>query len=163
MGEEEPPFHKWIKQFPNLLCSRTFSKLYGLAGLRIGYGIASAEIINTLNKIKPPFNSNYPAQIAASAALSDANFVEKSLKLNSSERLKLMRNLQNLGFEVLSSGANFLCVKFGKNAASLVANLESKGMIIRHLRSFGMPEWVRVTVGTPKENAVLVSHLQPIQ
>ncbi|MDR2581338.1 MAG: histidinol-phosphate transaminase [Fibromonadaceae bacterium] len=158
-GEKEPPLHKWIKQFPNLLCTRTFSKLYGLASLRIGYGVASAEIINTLKKIKPPFNSNYPAQIAAAAALEDTRFIEKSLKMNNVERQKLTQSLQKLGFEVLPSGANFICVKFGKNAAEIVAALESKGVIVRHLRSFGMPEWVRVTVGTPRQNAVFTAYL----
>jgi histidinol-phosphate aminotransferase len=155
-GESEPPLNKWIKQFPNLLCTRTFSKLYGLAGLRIGYGIASAEIIGTLKRIKLPFNSNYPAQIAAAAALEDTGFVEKSLKMNVEERNNLMQNLRNSGFEVLPSSANFVCVKIGQQAAELVARLESKGVIIRHLGSFGMPEHVRITVGTKKENAALL-------
>jgi histidinol-phosphate aminotransferase len=147
-GEEEPPLHKWIKLFPNLLCTRTFSKLYGLAGLRIGYGISSEEIIGTLKKVKMPFNSNYPAQMAAAAALDDTRFVEKSLKMVYAGRPKLTQILQNLGFEVLPSGANFVCVKIGKRAAELTAWLEGKGMVIRHLKSFGMAEWVRISVGT---------------
>jgi histidinol-phosphate aminotransferase len=158
--EDEPPMHKWIKLFPNLLCTRTFSKLYGLAGLRVGYGIASGQIIKVLKKIKPPFNSNYPAQMAAMAALDDVGFVEKSLKINSEERKKLTQNLQALGFEVLPSGANFVCAKIGKQAKELVTRLESKGVVIRHLSSFSMPEWVRITVGTPKQNGVLISKLQ---
>ena len=159
IGDPEPPLHKWIKQFPNLLCTRTFSKLYGLAGLRIGYGIASKEIISSLQKLKPPFNSNYPAQIAARAALDDVAFIEKSLKLNFEEKCKLSLAFQKLGFEVLPSGANFLCVKFGKNAAQMVNELEKSGIIIRHLKSFGMPEWVRITVGTVKENGELLNFL----
>ncbi len=158
--EGEPPLHKWIKQFPNLLCTRTFSKLYGLAGLRIGYGIASEQIIKALKKIKPPFNSNYPAQMAALAALDDVRFVEKSLKTNSEERKKLTQNLQSLGFDVLPSGANFVCVKIGKTAKEFVTWLESKGMIVRHLGSFDMPEWVRITVGTPKQNKDLLKIFQ---
>ena len=150
-AEKEPPLNQWIKQFPNLLCTRTFSKLYGLAGLRIGYGIASEQIISVLKKIKSPFNTNYPAQIAAAAALDDFRFIEKSLKMNNRGRQKLTQALQNFGFEVLPSGANFICVKFGKKAAEFVAALESKGIIIRHLKSFGMPEWVRITVGTPEQ------------
>jgi histidinol-phosphate aminotransferase len=155
-GEQEPPIHKWIKQFPNLICTRTFSKLYGLAGLRIGYGIASKEIISNLQKLKPPFNSNYPAQMAACAALEDSKFIEKSLKLNFEEKCKLSLEFQKLGFEVLPSGANFLCVKFGKNAAQMVEELEKCGIVIRHLKSFGMPEWVRITVGTKRENIFLL-------
>ncbi|GBU24222.1 histidinol phosphate aminotransferase [Fibrobacteria bacterium R8-3-H12] len=158
-SETEPPLNKWIKQFPNLLCTRTFSKLYGLAGLRIGYGIASTEIINTLKKIKLPFNSSYPAQIAAAAALEDTGFIEKSLKINAEGRKHLTQSLQNLGFEVLPSAANFVCVKVGPKATELVAWLESKGVIIRALSSFDMPEYVRITVGTKKENAELLGLL----
>jgi len=154
--ESEPPLRKWIGQFPNLLCTRTFSKLYGLAGLRVGYGIASEQIIKVLKKIKPPFNSNYPAQMAAIAALDDAGFVEKSLKTNSDERKKLTQSLQALGFEVLPSGANFVCAKIGKAAREFVTWLEERGMVIRYLGGFNMPEHVRITVGTPKQNKDLL-------
>jgi len=154
--EKEPPLHKWIEHFPNLLCTRTFSKLYGLAGLRVGYGIASEGIIKTLKKIKPPFTSNYPAQMAATAALGDAAFVEKTLKLNEEGRAWLTQNLQKAGYDVLPSKANFICVKFGKRAPQIVEWLESKGMVIRFLGSFRMPEYVRITVGTALENKKLV-------
>jgi len=159
--EKEPPLHIWVKQFSNLLCTRTFSKLYGLAGLRVGYGIASEQIIKALKKVKPPFNSSYPAQMAAIAALDDVSFVEKTLKTNRSERRKLTQNLQNLGFEVLPSGANFVCVKIGKAAKEFVAWLESKGIVIRHLGSFYMPEWVRITVGTPRQNLAIITAFSP--
>jgi histidinol-phosphate aminotransferase len=159
-GESEPPLNKWTKQFPNLLCTRTFSKLYGLAGLRIGYGIASPEIIGTLKKIKLPFNSSYPAQIAATAALEDTNFIEKSLKMNAEGREYLTQRLQCCGFEILPSSANFICVKIGQRAAELAVRLESKGVIIRHLSSFDMPEYVRITVGTEMENAELLAMLE---
>jgi len=161
-GETEPPLNKWIMQFPNLLCTRTFSKLYGLAGLRIGYAVASAEIIGALKKAKPPFNSNYPAQMAAAAALEDLHFIEKSLKTNFEERKNLIRNLQNLGFEILPSAANFICVKFGNKAAELVSWLENKGIVTRHLSSFGMPAYIRITVGTKKENAMLLALLETL-
>jgi len=155
-GEKEPPLHKWIKQFPNLLCTRTFSKLYGLAGLRVGYGIASEKVIKTLKKIKPPFNSNYPAQMAATEALDDDAFVKRTLKLNDEGRAWLTQSLQKAGFDVLPSKANFVCVKFGKQTPQIVKWLESKGMVIRFLGSFGMPEYARITVGTPQENKRLL-------
>jgi len=155
-GESEPPLSKWIKLFPNLLCTRTFSKLYGLAALRIGYAVASEQIIGALKKIKPPFNTNYPAQIAATAAIDDVAFAKETLQMNAVERDSLTFGLEVFGFEVLPSGANFVCVKVGKKAAEFVANLESKGIVVRHLKSFGMPEWVRITVGMPKQNAVLL-------
>ncbi|MCL2260542.1 MAG: histidinol-phosphate transaminase [Fibromonadales bacterium] len=156
-GESELPLNKWIKQFPNLLCTRTFSKLYGLAALRIGYAVASEQIIATLKKIKPPFNTNYPAQMAAAAALDDVAFAKETLQMNAAERDDLTFGLEVFGFDVLPSGANFVCVKVGKKAAEFVANLESKGIVVRHLKSFGMPEWVRITVGTPKQNAMLLT------
>jgi len=161
-GESEPPLNKWIKQFSNLLCTRTFSKLYGLAGLRIGYGIASPEIISTLKKIKLPFNSSYPAQIAAAKALKDTEFIEKSLKMNAEGREYLTQRLQCCGFGVLPSFANFICVKIGLRATEFAERLESKGVIIRHLGSFDMPEHVRITVGTETENTELLSMLMAI-
>jgi len=161
-GESEPPLNKWIKQFPNLLCTRTFSKIYGLAGLRIGYGIAPDGIIDTLKKIKLPFNSSYPAQVAAAAALDDVDFVEKSLKMNTEEREHLVRHLRDFGFEVLPSSTNYVCVKIGPKASELVAWLESKGVIIRQLSSFGMPEYARITMGTKKENSTLLALLESL-
>jgi len=158
-GESEPPLNKWIKLFPNLLCTRTFSKLYGIAGLRVGYAVASEQIIAALKKIKPPFNTNYPAQVAAAAALDDVDFVEETLKMNAAERDDLTFCFEVLGFEVLPSGANFVCVRIGKYAKEVVALLENKGIVVRHLNSFGMPEWVRITVGTPEQNAQLLAHL----
>jgi len=158
-SEKEPPLHKWIELFPNLLCTRTFSKIYGLAALRVGYGIASEEVIKTLKKIKLPFNSSYPAQMAAAAALDDTAFIEKSLKLNEAERTRLTQNLQNAGFKVLPSKANFICVKFGSRAAQIVERFESKGIVIRLLSSFGMPEWVRITIGTARENRKLLEFI----
>jgi len=155
-GKPEPPLNRWIKLFPNLLCTRTFSKLHGLAALRIGYGIASEQIISALKKIKPPFNTNYPAQMAAAAALEDSVFVGKTLKMNEAGREFLTQNLRKLNFEVLPSGANFVCVKIGKRAPELVARMESKGIVVRHLKSFAMPEWVRITVGTPGQNKTLL-------
>lgn len=157
--EKEAHINEWIREFPNLLCTRTFSKLYGLAGLRIGYGIASKEIISNLKKIKPPFNSNYPAQMAAKAALNDRVFIEKSLRNNFNELLRLKIGLQKKGFKILPSAANFICVKFGENAAKMVKKLEKNGIIIRHLESFGMPDWVRITIGTASENKALISLL----
>ncbi|MCL1957544.1 MAG: aminotransferase class I/II-fold pyridoxal phosphate-dependent enzyme, partial [Fibromonadales bacterium] len=129
------------------------------AGLRIGYGIASANIINTLKKIKLPFNSSYPAQIAAAAAIEDRDFIEKSLNMNTEGREHLTKRLQSFGFEVLPSSANFICVRIDPRAAELVAWLESKGVIVRQLSSFGLPEYVRITVGTKRENSTLLALL----
>lgn len=146
-----------LGEYPNLFVNRTFSKIYGLAGLRVGYAMGSAEVIRALWKIKPPFDVNQAAQVAAIAALADSEHVEATRKMNADGVELLTREFEALGFKVLPTQANFICVRIGERAKELVAFLESNGMIIRGLTSFGMPEHVRVTVGKPEENAFLLT------
>ena len=146
-----------LGEYPNLFVNRTFSKIYGLAGLRVGYAMGSIEVIRALWKIKPPFDVNQAAQVAAIAALADSEHVEATRKMNTEGVEMLTREFEALGFKVLPTQANFICVRIGERAKELVAFLESNGMIIRGLTSFGMPEHVRVTVGKPEENAFLLT------
>ena len=146
-----------LGEYPNLFVNRTFSKIYGLAGLRVGYAMGSVEVIRALWKIKPPFDVNQAAQVAAIAALADSEHVEATRKMNADGVEVLTREFEALGFKVLPTQANFICVRIGERAKELVAFLESNGMIIRGLTSFGMPEHVRVTVGKPEENAFLLT------
>ncbi|WP_295097375.1 histidinol-phosphate transaminase [uncultured Fibrobacter sp.] len=146
-----------LDRFPNLFVNRTFSKIYGLAGLRVGYAMGSVEVVRALWKIKPPFDVNQAAQVAAIAALGDTAHVEATCKMNAEGVELLTREFEALGFKVLPTQANFICVRIGERAKELVAFLESNGMIIRGLTSFGMPEHVRVTVGKPEENAFLLT------
>ena len=146
-----------LDEFPNLFINRTFSKIYGLAGLRVGYAMASAEVVRHLWKVKPPFDVNQAAQVAAIAALGDTDHVEATRKMNAEGIAFLNKAFEVLGFEVLPTQANFICVHIGARAKELVAFLEQNGMIIRGLTSFGMPEYVRVTVGKPEENELLVA------
>ena len=146
-----------LGEYPNLFVNRTFSKIYGLAGLRVGYAMGSVEVIRALWKIKPPFDVNQAAQVAAIAALADSEHVEATRKMNTEGVEMLTREFEALGFKVLPTQANFICVRIGERAKELVAFLESNGMIIRGLTSFGMPEHVRVTVGKPEENAFLLT------
>lgn len=148
-----------LGRFPNLLLTRTFSKLYGLAGLRVGYGIGAPELIRTLWKVKPPFNLNLPAQAAAVAALSDSEHVEKTLQVTAQGLAFLKESLEKEGYECLPTQANFLCIHVGPQALDLVSWLESQGLIVRGLRSFGMPEWIRVTAGLPSENELFLNLL----
>lgn len=145
-----------LAKFPNLMLNRTFSKIYGLAGLRIGYAFSSGEVIRAMWKVKPPFDVNLAAQAAAVAALSDDEHLRRTLEMNARGIREITEAFGALGFRVLPTQANFLCIRIGEKCAELVKFLERNGMIIRYLKSFGLPEWVRVTVGKPEENALLV-------
>ncbi|MCM8815716.1 MAG: histidinol-phosphate transaminase [Candidatus Omnitrophica bacterium] len=162
---EDPEFGTcidWLKG-KNVIVTRTFSKIYGLAGLRIGYGIASQDIIRTMEKIRPPFNTTSLAQHAALAAIDDRAFVEKSLKNNKKEKRFLTEKLKKLGFNVFPSEANFLFCSSKHNAVKICRKLEEKGIIIRPMTGFGMEEnFVRITIGKPSENRLLIRQLRSI-
>ena len=151
-----PNMAKFVREYPNLFVNRTFSKIYGLAGLRVGYAFSNAEVIRALWKVKPPFDVNQAAQVAAIAALGDKEHVQATRKLNTDGIAVLTREFEALKLRVLPTQANFICVKIGERAKELVAFLEQNGMIVRGLTSFGMPEYIRVTVGKPEENAFLM-------
>lgn len=146
-----------LKDFPNLFVNRTFSKIYGLAGLRIGYAMSSEDVVRAMWKIKPPFDVNQAAQVAAVAALGDADHVEATRALNAAGIKMLTAAFEGLGFKVLPTQGNFICVHIGERAKELVGFLEQNGMIVRGLTSFGMPEYIRVTIGKAEENEFLVA------
>ena len=156
-AEDFPHLASKLEQFPNLFINRTFSKIYGLAGLRIGYAVSSEATVKAMWKIKPPFDVNQAAQVAAIAAFADSEHVTKTQTMNIEGAKALTREFESLGFKVLPTQANFICVRIGERAKELVAFLESNGMIVRGLTSFGMPEHIRITVGKPEENAFLVA------
>jgi histidinol-phosphate aminotransferase len=141
-----------LSEFSNLLLVRTFSKVWGLAGLRVGYAMGQPEVVSKLWKVKPPFDVNTAAQVAATAALDDREHLQKTLQLNSQGKAQLLQGILPLGLQVLPTQANFLAIHVGPRGPALVAWLESKGMIIRGLKNFGIPEWIRVTVGLEAEN-----------
>ena len=151
-----PSLIKMIDLFPNLLLNRTFSKIYGLAGLRVGYAISSPQVISNLWKVKPPFDVNLAAQEAALAALQDTSHIKKTLEVTAQGIEYLTKALSTMGYRVLPTQANFICVHIGADAKKMVSFLEEKGMIIRGLSSFGMPEWVRITIGKHEENQFLL-------
>ncbi len=141
----------WVSRFQNLLIARTFSKAYGLAGLRVGYAIAQTELTDLLNRVRQPFNVNAAAQAAAVAALSDAAFLEESYQLNLSGMQQLSEGFRALGLEYVPSFGNFVLVKVG-DAARVYQELLEHGVIVRPVANYGLPEWLRVTVGLPAEN-----------
>jgi histidinol-phosphate aminotransferase len=136
---------------PNLILLRTFSKIYGLAGLRLGYGIAAPDVIAALEKIRQPFNVNAAAQIAALAALDDDNHVRQTRANNATGLRALEAGCRALGLEFVPSAANFLLVRVG-DGARVFAALQQRGVIARPMGGYGLPEWLRVTVGTAAEN-----------
>jgi histidinol-phosphate aminotransferase len=151
-------------RYDNVITLRTFSKVYGLAGLRIGYGFAHQDLIGMLLKIKLPFEPASIASAAATAALDDTGFVQRSIEANVRGINWLTRELRQLGLRPLDSEANFLMVPLAseEQATHLFQDLLQEGVIVRPLKSFGLPSCLRITVGTPEENALCVSKLQRV-
>jgi histidinol-phosphate aminotransferase len=149
----------WLPEFPNLVITRTFSKIYGLAGLRIGYGFASAEIADLMNRVRQPFNCNNLALAAATAALDDHEFVARSYVLNRAGMEQILAGLKRFGFSHIPSHGNFLTFKVG-DAASINKKLLKQGVIVRTLGGYGMAEWLRVTIGTEAENLRFLEALE---
>ena len=142
--------------------SRTFSKAHGLAGLRVGYGIADASVADMLNRVRQPFNVNSIAQAAALAALADEDYVAESARLNRDGLAQLMGGLDSIRVAYLPSHGNFLMVRVadaGKGAAPVYESLLRSGVIVRPVANYGLPDWLRVTVGLPEENARFLSAL----
>lgn len=143
---------QWVRRYPNLLVARTFSKAYGLAGLRVGYGIAQPELTDLLNRVRQPFNVSSAAQAAAVAALDDAEFLARSYAVNAQGMDELAAAFRGLGLEYVPSRGNFVLVKVGP-AGKVYHELLKRGVIVRPVANYGLPEWLRVTVGLPEENA----------
>jgi histidinol-phosphate aminotransferase len=151
----------WVRRFPNLLVSRTFSKAYGLAGLRVGYGIAQPALTDLLNRVRQPFNVNSVAQAAALAALDDAEFIARSFALNRDGLRQLGAGFERLGLRYVPSHGNFILVQVG-DAASVNLGLLKRGVIVRPVANYGLPEWLRVTVGLPQENERFLAALAEV-
>jgi len=152
----------WRDRFPNLVTARTFSKIYGLAGLRVGYGVSSPEVAEILNRVRQPFNVNSVALAAATAALEDDAHVARAADLNRQGMLQLTQAFQTLGLEFIPSAGNFVCVDVGKPTAPVYEQLLRAGIIVRPVASYGMPNHLRVTVGLPEENERFINALEKV-
>jgi histidinol-phosphate aminotransferase len=153
----------WLKEYPNLLVSRTFSKAYGLAGLRVGFGIAQPAVTDLLNRIRQPFNVNSLAQAAAIAALNDAAFLEKSAEINAAGYRQLTQVFEAKGLEYVPSFGNFVLLRVGSDdSAGARVNLAllKQGVIVRPVGNYGLPQWLRISIGLPAENAAFLAALQ---
>jgi histidinol-phosphate aminotransferase len=149
----------WLPEFPNLIITRTFSKVYGMAGLRVGYGVASAEAADLLNRVRLPFNVNNLALAAAVAALDDHAFVADSFEANRRGMEQIVAGLKRLGLEHIPSHGNFIAFKAGDAAAVNQALLE-QGVIVRPVAGYGMPQHLRVTIGLESENTRFLRALE---
>ena len=155
----------WVKRFPNMILSRSFSKAYGLAGLRIGYGVAQPGLTDLLNRIRQPFNVNSLAQAAAIAAYQDYEFLQQGYELNRAGFMQLTNAFDQLGLTYLPSAGNFVLVKVGEDddaGARMNLALLKRGIIVRPVSNYGLPQWLRISIGLPQENAAFITALHEI-
>ncbi len=146
----------------NVIILRTFSKAYSLAGLRIGYGIASEFIVNTLNRVRPPFNVNIIAQAAAIAALDDTEHLQKSVRTNDEGKKFLYEQFRELNLFYVPTCANFILFSTPKDAQEVYNNLLREGVIVRSMKPYGYTNFLRVTIGTQEENEIFIEKLKRV-
>ncbi|MDP1897243.1 MAG: histidinol-phosphate transaminase [Sulfurimicrobium sp.] len=149
----------WLKKYSNLLITRTFSKAYGLAGMRVGFALGHPEVIGLLNRVRQPFNVNSLAQAAAVAAMQDEAFLEECVEINRSGMEQITTGLTQMGLDYIPSAGNFVAVKVG-NAAAVNHSLLEQGVIVRPIASYGMPEFLRVSIGLKAENVRFLQALE---
>ena len=155
----------WVRKYPNLVVSRSFSKAYGLAGLRIGYGIGQTALTDLLNRIRQPFNVNSLAQAAAIAALQDEAFLQKGYALNKAGYAQFTQAFAQMNLPYLPSSGNFVLVKVGNDdQAGMRVNREllERGVIVRPVANYGLPQWLRISIGLPEENEICIKALAQI-
>lgn len=151
-AEDYPQTLALLAKYPNLIVTRTFSKAYGLAGLRVGYGIAHEKVIDLVNRIRQPFNVNHLGQIAAEAALADQAFMQQGVLLNEQGKQQLYAGLTALGVNYIPSAANFILVELKRSGAEIFQALLKKGIIVRPLDPYQLSHYVRISIGTEAEN-----------
>ncbi len=147
----------------SVIITRTFSKAYGLSGIRVGYGIAPAELIQAMHRVREPFNVNSLAQAAAIAALDDEEHLAATRRLLSQQKPILYKALEECGFTVIPSAANFILFHVGPRAPELVDTLLKRGIIVRGMQPWDLPEYIRVTVGLPEENQAFIRALKEVR
>jgi len=153
---------QWLAQYPNLIITRTFSKAYGLAGLRVGYAVSQPAVADLLNRIRQPFNVNSIALAAAEAALSDQAYIEQSRELNQQGLQQLADGFDRLGLTYIPSVGNFICVEVGDNSADVYQGLLKQGVIVRPVAAYNMPRHLRVSVGLAEQNMALLEALEKV-
>ncbi len=160
--KDYPRSLSWLSQYPNVIVARTFSKIYGLAGLRVGYAIASEEMIDILNRVREPFNVNSLAQAAAVAALKDAAYYRKRLREFRQQRDSVSKECEDLGVRVIPGVTNFVLIDLGVPALPVSQALLKKGVIVRDMTVWGLKNFIRVTIGTEAENKSFIQAFKSI-
>ncbi len=151
-----------LKEFDNLLITKSFSKIHGLASIRVGYGIANPSLIEALNRIRQPFNVNAVAQAMAAIAINDKEHIQQSIKLNSQQYKFLFNKLSKLGLECIPSVGNFITFKGGFEGKELFYGLMKKGVIVRPVDLYDMKDFIRVTIGTEDENLKFIGAIEEL-
>ncbi|MFH1380921.1 MAG: histidinol-phosphate transaminase, partial [Candidatus Omnitrophota bacterium] len=157
-----PDTTQYLKKNRNIIISRTFSKAYSLAGLRVGYAFADKDVIDCLNLAREPFNVNSIGQAAAIAALGDKKYIKKAMQLIKKGKKFISKELETLGINYVPSATNFLLIDVGKKAKEIYIKLLKKGVIVREMSGWKLDNFIRVTVGTEKENRKFISVLKEI-
>ncbi|MFO7318846.1 MAG: histidinol-phosphate transaminase [Clostridia bacterium] len=157
-----PDVLELIREGRRVVSTRTFSKIHGLAGLRVGYAVGPVDVIETLERVRPPFNVNRVAQAAAVAALQDTEHIEMSRRINRAERQRLAQELKALGLRPYPSQANFVWVDLGRPSDEVYRGLLERGVIVRAGSSFGCPTALRISIGTPEQNQRLIDALAAV-
>lgn len=159
---EYPDVTRWLEAFPNLIVTRTFSKIYGLAGARIGYGLSHPEIADVLNRVRQPFNTNSLAQAGALAALEDVEHVARSRKTNTRGLAQFAQAFEGRGLSYIPSVANFICVNVGRDALPIYRALLREAVIVRPIASYELPEFLRITIGREDQNRRVIAALDKV-
>jgi histidinol-phosphate aminotransferase len=152
----------WLERFPNLVVTRTFSKVYGLASLRIGYGLSNPALADLLNRVRQPFNVNTLAQSAALAALDDQDFIQRSIVLNQRGMQQYRQGFETLGLAYIPSVANFITVDVGEDSSKIDRALLHEGCITRPIANYGLPNHLRITIGLEEENDRLLNAMRKV-
>lgn len=156
----QPPIKQWLEKYPNLVITQTFSKVFALAGLRIGYAMSNPEIADILNRVRQPFNTNLLAQSAAIASLDDAEHVRKSVTMNNAGKLFLQNEFADMGLAYLPTMANFIAVNVKQAGTVLYEKLLRQGVIVRPVANYAMPSYLRITIGTQPQNQRFIDSLK---
>ncbi|GAA4089694.1 histidinol-phosphate transaminase [Zhongshania borealis] len=161
-ADDFPDGLKFLQSYPNIIVTRTFSKAYGLAGLRIGYGISTAETADLLNRVRAPFNVSVPALAAALAVLDDEDYLQRSQQINRDGMVQICQGLDALGLRYIPSLGNFIAVELASDAMSVYQALLREGVIVRPVGVYQMPKHLRVSIGLPHENKRFLDALKKV-
>ena len=161
-ADDHPDTSRWLGEFPNLVVTRTFSKAYGLAALRVGYGLSHPDVADLLNRVRQPFNVDSLAQAAALAALDDADYLRRSVALNDRGMQQLVDGVERLGLDYIPSSGNFLTIDLARDAAAVDEALLRNGVITRPVANYGLPNHLRVSIGLGYENERFLAALEQV-